>query len=1022
MEVPFKVIMDYTAEYQYRTYCKKFSQIQYAEKLEIGESTYKNYYSGKRENTKKAAYPKNKYFNTFFENLCIKLYDITLGNYESKAKAMLHYLEINKKNSSRFIDIAKYTQDLDDEYVPVYKQKEPNYDERLKEFLERCVLHEFLKNYIKLCGNDDYMNYQISSSEGDGETPPFLLYEYHEDTYMNQSLKDESNQVVFAIDIDDYSCDFSFFEKNRLTIITGPGGQGKTEFLYVLHMINEMTESCFDDVIIIPLIDLTLYQKSVDNIKKDWIREYIKSKYRHVDLDNESKKYLVLLDGINEYTTASNNQTINKITQDINCLIKQVSSPNNDRLSVAVTSRDEVSVRGVLGNIDRIKTLKLTGTSDAVYQHIKRKCANDRIPFEGEEIGRLARIPLYALLIEHMDDEELRNINSQYALLDIVYHNRVDQRIGDEAHKSAYDKSLYLYLYYVYLPFAAHQTVISDRGDNTYYFSGDDSRDYLSSLTANQLDAILLETVFHTDHNIKTIPCIPNIDVFRLGSFLCNEESDVIKQTDTINRSVFRFSHEVWRDYLTAKFLNTVVIALKERYDSKNQDNILCLLVSYNIGTDAAQMVLQSFGLCSDPVANASRIEKLFKVDSTKIRRTLFGSIGLMHTAFEFNEYLKVCLPCGEKKENTSLHRIMESLWDFLSKNHQYDKKIKNKQIITDCICEILSKESEYHRLTGKYDWGFKIVELALEYDPNSKIILNQKAKMYLSCFESKLNHDLNVDYPVSIKGKNLMELYENGVNLLSELASTGFHLSANIAGTLKSTVAPVLIKNLPEIKADFCGAFRCYAEVIYRTDYVRRDISYTIRQAVNLLIKRYVSVSEDSSFEPENDMTCLDNLKLEVCNLLLSQNINKESLTLAENMITKATGQGLEGLNYLRGAILLYSGQKEKAKPFFETRFNNESTLMSDIQLKYQYHVDGLDNKIQKQFEALINDIKNIEYGQYDRTHPAYWYIESRELLLSYLDDKELEKKAKNYFSDLEKDKPVNEIVNMVFDFIHQN
>ena len=1018
MEVPFKVMMDFIAEYRQQKHLEFNTQEKYAAILGMSKSYYSRFLSGKHVSNGKQTYPipEGAVFYGAFHGF-IKLYEIDKDNYRSKAKAFIHDLERNRKVSPIFIDTAQYVQDINNEIIP------PD-GKTFSRFLSGCVFYHFLLNYIKLWDDPAYRDHQPSQIKNEGNVPPYHYYDLDIHAYMAQSLRDGSGADVLTVDPNKQSCDFSFFQENRVSLVQGPGGQGKTLFLYALRLTHGMTDNDFDDVLIVPLVDLTLFRKEADNSCEDWIYEYIRLHYPQAALNDTQKRYLLLLDGFNEYLASKNTQAVDKITADINRLLRQTAQTAEPRISVVITTRDVQKAMQMLTKSVEKRTFTLSGTSKAVYESIKARCESSGIPFEDREISRLARTPLYALLLVGLKDPDFSSIKSQYTLLDMVYRSRADQRLGGELHKSSYDKAVYLYLYYVYLPYIAYHTVMSDDGDNTYTFSKGDVRRLFLRLKNDHLDETLLETAVE-EQELSITQHVPDIDIFQLRYFLDNEKSDIIRIENS--DAVFRFSHEIWRDYLVAKFMHINLHALKENYASPHPGDFIGLTLSYNVSSNTAQLFLQSFNWFSAPETNARRMEDYFRIDPKSIGRRLFGVICLLHTAFDINEYLKIDLPRGNNKENKCLQNILSPLSSYIGTNTRCKDKIKSDEKIALFTCEILSKVTEYYRLTDKYHPLYSIIESAKKIDPDSDIMLNQEAKMYLSCSERKAtakqcraNRPADIVFPEPLNKMDVSALYNKGVKLLALAVSRGFHLSGNTAGLLKSTAAPVLLMDRPQIKPDFCGAFMCYMQVIYGAGYVRRDIAYTVRQALNMLLKGFVRVCGDSAFDPENEYTDLGALRLEVCSPLFSRTVNEKTLSLAKQLVKKAEGQELAGLNYLRGTALLLEGRKEDAQLYFKARYADESTLMSDIRLKYEYGEKELDSRIRSQFCSLISDIRETGFGTYERTHPAYRYIDAKQLALSYAQGEQY-RQAEMFFSELESDEKVHEIVTMIMDYMNR-
>lgn len=619
--------------------------------------------------------------------------------------------------------------------------------------------------------------------------------------------------------------------------------------------------------------------------------------------------------------------------------------------------------------------------------------------------------------------------------------------------KNSYNKGYFLYFYYVILPAFAYELNTS-KEFNDYYFWKSDVETLHNSSTENGLDKRIFR--FYRDkfqknseNGISAIEAdAPSISLTEMESFLQNEGSDIVKKQTIDGKEAFQFLHQEWRDYLTAKYLHTNVELLKNNYNKPNCEFIHTLRLSCNVDSNIASMVLQSFDMASTPEHNAMKAKSFFSINGS-ISPHLYGIVKLLHTAFDFNEYLQLKLPEGKNKTNPTLHKIFQSLTKYLQSclwveeteenksqelsDYQKNRRIKRERILdrirsnadlSYCLCEIFSKESEFYRREYDYKHDWMIVKIAKEINPDSDIMLNQEAKMYLCVFEDRITPGKKIPKNCQIEVFDAIsneDLYTNGMSLMRAVVEKGFHLSANLLGLLLSNPAPLLIKNVNNLKPDYCNAFKYYLGVIYTAGYTKRDIAYTVRQALGLLIKGYIRVSEYNLFDPEDceteeSATDISMLITKPCFPLYSQDVDENSARLAWFLVEKVEGQELAGLNYLRGCVAFAQNKLELAKHYWHSSLKNENDLLYYIVRKYRLYEEGLDNRIDNAFVEMAKSVRGD--GQIDRTHSAYWYIEAKETELFLLASQQKEERIK-YFSNLERLYCDTEVLQNVYNFL---
>lgn len=1002
--------------------------------LDVSKTSVQNFLAGGRNDSGTGVPLKGTIKNNIFMYICKpSLYDIRPENYKEKALLLITYLLKNQYIHPDFINVQDYIDKIEREQVP-------SDENQFNEFLNSCELLKFFCDYIILWKNVEYRKATPPQTRKiDAAMPEVVMAHQFGDNYekylTQQLISAENKSVLLTLDkLTDDSFDFSFFFKNRLTLISGPGGQGKTSFLCALQILHAKSVKTFDDIFLVPLINLT--ELSVDNVtvNEEFIENYIKHKYSGADINNKDNNYLILLDGFNEFRSSKNKHLVDIIESSINRLIKGVLEKEKPNLSVVLTTRESNTTLNLLPNAgkDFIKA-ELKGTPDSLYETIKEKYENLDYEFEGSEISRLAKTPLYALMINEFDDSDtISRIHNKYALFDEAYRIRANQRLGDELHKSSYDKSYYLYYYYVVLPTIAYTLNTSKDYNNDFVFYTGNLDAFVKAVAENRIDEILFSQQLKTFKDINGEP--PEITALSLKRFLLHEENRIINKEvidETYYEYSFKFEHQEWRDYLVAKHINDNVNILKAQYKHLSDSSISALHLNCNVDSNIGKMILQSFDMDSTESHNSDVASIFFKIEkTTKYSNCLYGVVKLLHVAFDFNEYLQLRLPKGNNKEIPALHDIFINFKDYLIKN-KYNKllieAIKSNKDILNCVCEILSKEAEYFRRNfnipeiNHFQESYNVIELAKKYSDDSDIMKNQEGKLYVCLYEESLKNSkkqFERIVPKEILSMEPTDMFVKGKDLLSQVAEKGFHLSANAIGIILSTPAPVLINNIPDLKPDPCSAFRYYMQVIYGAKYINRDISYTVRQALSLLMKGYIKISDSNAFDPEERYSDLSSLVTERCPLMFAEKLTESSVKFAESLVRKADGQNAAGLNFLRGYVAFVSNKPDEAKEFWTLPLTSETTLMYNIARKYFLEEKDLDEDISSGFKTIAEKIQSSGEGKIDLTHPVYWYIEAKEFLLA-LTDTESAKQYNQYFAILEKEYSITPVVKSVYDFL---
>ena len=1037
--VPFKAIYEYL-----KTIEPDLDEDWFLGVTGISGGSFGYYHSGNRDG-KPYAPKQTSILNKLFAGICSDaLYDVTPPDYKDKAKRLISHLVSHRQINEGFLDINDYLERINREDVP-------EKDNEFQLFLRNSVFHEFFVTYVKLWSNDAYRAAKpISVIASKGINPVLVFEDNFKDHMPQQLLSPESEETLFTLDLKAKTCNWDFFVKHPLTLITGPGGQGKTTFLYALYKKHENTPEAFKHIFIVPLINLTELNITDVNVDENLIERYITSRFLKWDFRQANERCLVLIDGYNEFRASPNPSLVSRIGNSLTQFIQKIINRDYPGVSLVLTSREASTTLSSLPfKNDEFMSVCLSGTSQSAYNDIKNKYEEYSFSFEGTEIEELAKIPLYAKMLKELKTKkELSKTQDKYALFDAVYHRRANQRLGSESHKNAYEKGYYLYFYYVILPSFAYELNTSDNY-NGFYFRDIEIEQLMRSALRNNLD-VELYRYFRNEERFGEIDAtVPRIDAVKLEEFLKNEESVIIKKEYRGSGITYRFEHQEWRDYLVAKFLRTNVQLLQSNFSSSQYDALKAYRVNCNVDSNVARMVLQSFDMASSPEANAEKAKAFFKFGKI-ISKNLFGIVRLLHIAFDFNEYLQLELPVGENKTNPELSNIFRELTNYFL-NHMstpvllenadddqvksFERKsasrkrfiefITSDNEITYYLCEILSKETEYYRRRYNYSKVLEILNIANVICEDSDIIRQQSAKLYLCVFEDRFTPRLRYVTPEKCRSEldnmSSEELFVKGMEQLKIVAGKGFHLSANTIGIFLSNPAPVLIKHVKSLTPDFGSAFGYYMNVIYAAHYTKRDIAYTVRQALSLLLKGYIRITEENTFDPEDELSDLSGLAVEKCDPLFSQGLNGQNADFALQLVKSAEGQQIAGMNYLRGCAAYAHGDMEEARFYWSSPLKNETTLLYEIARKYRLHEDGLDKAIDEGFEANVKKILPAGDGKIDLTHPAYWYIEAKETELALLNGQEKEVR-KAFFETLEKRYGASETLSVIYGFLRKS
>ena len=964
-------------------------------KCTLGDDQFRNYRFLKNP---KGYLPNNANIELLFLMFFTKIFPLNTSNYKIEANKLVHYFceELSERSVYICSQINK-TQFLQD----IINERPPQDDLEL----QVSVFHKFIielfslekKDYIPRKKEDVY---GCRTSKIDNYMPQSL--------FLNDGEKTPKN--IFCITEED----LYFFEKqeNKLLLITGPSGQGKSRFLKELEK-KAFSSNVFDFFIRISLVDLLDRISLYDN--NNVIIDYIVRKYGQ-NLMNSTGKVLLGLDGFNEYRTAQNKKNIKLISISINTIVDEIRSKKNINTSLIITTKNIDTTKQLYPAFKFFKCVYLSGTADDTYDSLKYDCKLRNILFEDKngqtsEIGMLARIPMYANLIaeslygdnENQDvNENEYDINTTYGLFFEAYKQRAEQRVGNDKdfEKINFDESAYLYMYYIVLPYLAHYvlTIKSSTVFSQYSFHDRDLLKIGVILKRNPNTEVSYERIRN-----KYFPYLPReihyISGYGIKDYLSIEDN-LIQNYD--NKYNYKFEHETWRDFLVAFYLNNNIELLKEQYLSSDSSYLSFIQLDLNVNANVAKMLRQSLRLDGTESENDKRFIEFFAVDKMDFKK-LLGILRFQNLAYDFCEYIQVPLTIGENGENETLHKVL-STTSTLFLNLSQNKLLADKIIKTVCAddylkeytCGILGKEAEYYRRTKQYEKVANLLDLSMKISDDNLSIRNQRAKLYLSYYQSKKLDETIIDSPDFLAQEELNSIFNQGISLLKELAEKdSFYLSANLYGLLQTCPPPYLL-NQRNINIDYNSVFKTYLKVIFNSDSKGREIAYTVCAALSLIffigkvrVDEYDENNGEFEYNPSDDFfNNLSLLKLKP----YSNNckMNMPTLKLANTIMHKADGQVLKGINYFRACVCLFNAaekdtdeerkaEMKKAEEYYNSPHSDEIPILYKIRLKYEFGYDeSIDGYYYDLAKMISEDKRNFHIYLEQKKRNDYRSIKS--------------------------------------------
>ena len=791
------------------------------------------------------------------------------------------------------------------------------------------------------------------------------------DVYDPSDTKPTSMFKQNIIDANDIVRDeFAFMQSNKHIIIYGEGGLGKTTYLNDLFR-NAKRSDCFSKVLYASLPAIEKFGQNnkpftfddaarFDVPENTYIFNYLisqeklnRSEYQVVIRNCksiDSKPVLLLLDDLNQMRDAMNSIS-DAIINEIECLSRNREYSN---LIIVITNRSSKNCF----SSSFYKTVTITGTPDNDCDRIIQKFGDN------ECIRSLVRIPMYYKMLETIPENTA--INTKYDVLDKAYR---ELSMKPAIFSSG---SARVVLYYVIAPkiarFIAEGRCVTKSRESIISEIERVIKMFQEDLTYFHL--VLSE--FNSEEEIS----MDN----ELKSMQADEVYEHLRNCNLIEVSndMVGFIHQDWKDYLAARSLLADCHILFNKAKYNHTDVLKNISFNLNIPDSVNDLFLEGLGVTGDIKSKNEKLRMILNegvYDDNGIAPSFF-SVQFMDALCQISETLGST--CTEESTKYVLHnKLFKAFYRCIEKKDtQYIRELSAAGC-KDYMTNILAKESEYFRRNTMYQDALRYIQFGKDLNDKDCALklINQEGKIYLHYFQS-VKSEINVLQPPQITPE---KSFEKGFEIIKKCAGKCYNMSSNLYGMMISTPAPYLKEF---VKIDYVEAFWTYYNVLNSKEqaFYGKQLAYSIRQAVSLIIKGYVIIDYDGVMN-------LNNLKYDVRDLIrgagqtrLSKRISTGGWSLAESMLALISGDTLYFTNYLRGCVELNKGNNDYAKSYF---FNDDS-LLSKIRLKFEFgEIVDLKSELKNVYDNWHSEKQR--YGEMDKFHPYYVYEDAKYLILEY-------------------------------------
>ena len=874
----------------------------------------------------------------------------------------------------------------------IFERSEQNFNNlqtKLNQLCKQFNLTKYIPAQIegtKCCVYSAFILFMYSIGY-DLNSSPYLKNEFtlkhEEERYFPQYLYNANSKLL---DINNFN--MARVGNYKHFLIEGPGGQGKSRFITELKCVAKESKF-FSYVYSIELRGLIHnIEKCIDhknaNDTTSFILDFISEHDSNKALDiltsaqtmqshRKARPMLLLLDGYNEIFVSPSKLAIKLLTAEIEHI-----STKWDNTYIFITSRFNDIARNNTHytSLQTYQKCLLSGVPHDEYSNFINK--HSTLP---ETIKELAKIPMY---FKHLVLHEDTIPQGKYDLLYQMYY-----KLFKQTKCNAED----YFAFFIAAPHIAQYMNDSCK----YYVSHYELTDYVNCLTTN-LNSCEIASVLHTT-NDSDIYTFSNLKSEKIINALTHKGPLTICD----NNGSLGFFHDDIREFLVAFSVVCAIQTHTQAYQTKKASILLNSQISMNISADASNLLKEILNLSFDVTKGMEELySPLLTASNFELNET---SILYAHTAFLISDYLQI--PFNSLK--TSLHKILSKITEeccVYYRNNMitnlilsFDVRLRERCLTA--LANIFSKECEYYRRDYIFPKALELIKIAESICLYSEVIVNQKAKIYLYYHKHLISEGTPVSTEKLLGFSSIQSIFNTAMQLLEDLTNkSNFNLSSNSIGMLYSVPAPYLVREVKQ-PIDFIKAFWANYNTIttkHHVNYIHREIDYTVRQAVALLLKGYVRIKPGFLYRS----SMIQQLTPE-CFALGEKNplmIDNETLKFADDLLKFADGQYINSLNYLRALVSYYQNHDNTEALLL----SEDDNLLNQLFLNYKFlHNYNVEHKYQDLIKCL-HDPQNQD-GRVDGCHQIYWYCDAKNLEIALNPDcKEKFEVYERDFSDVYK------------------
>jgi len=796
----------------------------------------------------------------------------------------------------------------------------------------------------------------------------------HTDVFLYKKPKQYFQQTLYASnDNGENEVIFDFDENNNYAkikelghiLIEAVGGQGKSLFLAKLFE-SAAKSNDFEYVFLVDLPELAALTKKKTHPLADRSAYYLLSYLSTISNDflrsvaqlTEDNKEgfprtLLLLDGYNEVFSLSDFDSL-QIIDEIAYISEKWPA------TIIMTSRPSTEKRNFLNDYH---TCNISGTPKEKAEEITQE--NSNVP---DEILRLAEIPLF-----YNAFAELKGKCSIKTKYDLLFHILLKQ------YKQS-GKSFEAFIsYFVFSPLVIKHMV----DNNKNRLSIEEIKSFSKEFGKMNLEKFISIAAAECDVTCPVVDYDPN----KIRTIFINQGP-----FEPISKETLKI-HDELRDFLLVFGYTVMRKVFRDSLEEGQYDYVRDLDFKLNLKDNACNLLKESLGISSGEDLN--KLDEYSVLNDCQLNPQ---SILFSYTLFMLSDNLTLgssALAPFHEILSMFIARICRLVRQGNFENCLKDGNslVTEEQKITFKLLDVMSKDIEFYRKSGKEIDGLKLIEICEKIKPEYSTIKHQKAKLHFSQYEKHVKSDTEFDLK-SIGFSDYSELYEEGINLLEEVVKTDNFAFSNILLAVLHSTPPPFLYNDPKISVeiDYVKAFNLYCSLIFADKkFIIKRVTYAVRKVVGLLLNSYVVFNPDFEvYEEVNPKNCV---VLGDRNIL---NLDRNTLKIAKHLMKLVDGVNATSLNFYRAVIALYYDQdRTAAKQFLDLESDR---FLKPLFLLYEFgeetDLDALYNDVRKE----INDPK---LDSFEKVSFLYLYYDMKNFELSF------DKSRKNFFDRFEEDLP---------------